>query len=359
MRYPRRRARHGGALPIIREVPASLELRPMYRAALPMRPLQYSTLAAFVEAADQAISRDAAARGLSPLTLRWWKQSLHVFALFLRDAPSAASFLSGDVEAQLHVIDGWIRWLRTERQASHTTVRTYFGALTAIGQRLERAHGMVNPFGLLVPPRAGRAQPRVLTREQAETLVNTITHYRWRSSLVRSRNLAVVGLMVYAGLRRGEVLGLKTGDVHATEGWIVIRRGKGRFGGKPRTAYLPPQLREILTRYLHDRDKAKPRRTHPELLTTTLENRRATTVTVTRLFHRLSSIVGFHVSPHMLRHTYATLLRQFGVADRVSMDFLGHESLAMLTRYSHVFEPEYELESRKVHLDVDLPLGPA
>jgi len=58
----------------------------------------------------------------------------------------------------------------------------------------------------------------------------------------------------------------------------------------------------------------------------------------------------------MLRHTYATLLRQSGVADRVSMDLMGHQSLAMLTRYSHVFEPEYELESRKLHLDVDLPL---
>lgn len=48
--------------------------------------------------------------------------------------------------------------------------------------------------------------------------------------------------------------------------------------------------------------------------------------------------------------------RKAGVADRISMDFMGHTSLGMLTRYSHVFEPEYEVESRKLHLDVDLPL---
>jgi integrase len=198
----------------------------------------------------------------------------------------------------------------------------------------------------------------VLTREQAETLVTTITHYRWRSSLARARNLAVVGLMLYAGLRRGEVVGLKTGDLHVAEGWLLIRHGKGKHGGKPRTAYLPPQLRDILALYLRERDATKPERTHPELVTMTDGNRAATAMTVTRLFRRLSAVVGFRVSPHMLRHTYATLLRQVGVADRVSMDLMGHESLAMLTRYSHVFEAEYEVESRKLRLEVDLPIDP-
>ncbi|HEX8252781.1 MAG TPA: hypothetical protein VF846_06520, partial [Thermoanaerobaculia bacterium] len=73
---------------------------------------------------------------------------MRAFAKYLRDTREDVRFLTGDVELQLHVIDGWLRWLRTDRQVSHTTVRTYFGALAAVGQRLERAHGMVNPFGL-------------------------------------------------------------------------------------------------------------------------------------------------------------------------------------------------------------------
>jgi integrase len=323
-----------------------------------MRPLQFHSVEAFVDAAHRSIEHDAEARGLSPLTLTWWKQSLHVFALFLVRSGEHGPFLSGDVETQIRVIDAWVRWLRTERHVAHTTVHNYFGALTAIGQRLERAYGMVNPFGLLQTPPAGRTQPHVLTREQAETLVSTITHYRWRSSLVRARNLAVVGLMLYAGLRRGEVLRLKTSDVNTDKGWALIRHGKGKYGGKPRTAYLPPQLRQVLIFYLRERDAATPDRSHPELLTSRGENSPLTLMTISRLFRRLSKIVGFHISPHMLRHTYATLLRQSGVADRVSMDLMGHQSLAMLTRYSHVFEPEYEVESRKLHLDVDLPLHP-
>jgi integrase len=289
-------------------VPAGIELRSEYRSALPRRPLQFPTVETFAAEAMRTIRSDAEARGLSALTLRWWEQSLGAFATYLDATGEGARFLSGDVELQLHAIDAWLRWLRTERRVSHATARTYFGALTAIGQRLERARGMVNPFGLVLPPRAGRPRPRVLTRAQAETLVNTITHYRWRSTLVRSRNLAIIGLMLYAGLRRGEVVGLKTGDVHAAAGWLLIRHGKGKYGGKPRTAYLPPQLREILAGYLRDRDAAVPHRTHPELLTMADENRCVTVATITRLFRRLSAIVGFHVSPHMLRHTYATLL---------------------------------------------------
>jgi integrase/recombinase XerC len=331
----------------------------MYQAAIPRRPLQFRTLDAFCDAARHAITREVETRGLSLLTLRWWEESLRVFARFLHSSGEEEAFLSGDVDAQLRAIDGWVRALRTERKVSHTTVHTYFGAMHAVCRRLERSRGMVNPFALLVPPRRGRSRRPVLAREQAEALITTITHFRWRSSLLRTRNLAVVGLMLYAGLRRGEVLRLKTGDLHIVEGWAAIRQGKGTEGGKPRTAYLPPQLRDILASYLKDRDKAKPRRTHPELVTTERRNAPAGVITITRLFQRLSAICGMHVSPHMLRHTYATLLRQSGVADRVSMDFMGHASLGMLTRYSHVFEPEYEVESRKLHLDVDLPLGPA
>lgn len=348
-----------GFLPIVREQPLGLDLRPIYQAAIPRRPLQFPTLDAFCDVAWGAIVRDAETRGLSPLTLRWWEQSLRVFAQFLRASGEESAFLSGDVDMQLGVIDRWVHVLRTERKVSHTTVHTYFGAMHAICRRVERTHGMVNPFALLIPPARGRSRRPVLTREQAERLISTITHYRWRSALLRARNLAVVGLMLYAGLRRGEVLRLKAGDLHIVEGWVAIRRGKGTAGGKPRTAYLPPQLREILALYLKERDTAKPRRTHPELITTVEANAPASVMTIKRLFERLSAIGGLHVSPHMLRHTYATLLRQAGVADRISMDFLGHTSLGMLTRYSHVFDPEYEMESRKLHLDVDLPLPEA
>ena len=73
-----------------------------------------------------------------------------------------------------------------------------------------------------------------------------------------------------------------------------------------------------------------------------------------RLFERISAGVGARVAPHMLRHTYATLRRRAGVPDRVSMDLLGHRSLTMLQRYSHVYDGEHVVEAARVTVNLDL-----
>jgi site-specific recombinase XerD len=54
----------------------------------------------------------------------------------------------------------------------------------------------------------------------------------------------------------------------------------------------------------------------------------------------------------MLRHTYATILRQAGVPDRLSMDLLGHASLSMLQRYSHVESGEHRAAVERLVLDL-------
>lgn len=332
---------------------AAVSLKPIYRAAAPVRPLQFATLPAFQSAAESACRADAAAQGLSDNTLAWWLRTLRDFATFLRDEREARAFLSGDLQRQLRVIDRWVAWLRG-RDVSYVTVRTYWSAMTAIFQRLQRAHGMMNPLALLAPPRAGRILPRALTRTEAERLLLVVRHYQWESELLRARNMAVIGLMLLTGLRRGEVMRLQFSHVHLDDRSIFISRGKGRYGGKDRTAYMPPQLPPILREYIQLRRDARPTRTHPEFITSARKNAPVTAVILRRLFERVSALVDFHVSPHMLRHTYATLLRQSGIADRVSMDLMGHESLGMLKRYSHVFEEEYAEEVRKLRLDVDL-----
>jgi integrase/recombinase XerD len=211
---------------------------------------------------------------------------------------------------------------------------------------------MANPLGVFEPPKIGLMQPRHLNRPTAERLLIVAANYRWRTDLQRTRNLLIIGLMLLAGLRRGEVVALRVGDVDLSHETIHLRRAKGRHGGKDRTAYMPPQLGMLMRTYLLERDRA--RRTHPELLTSTVANQPVSVTTVKRLFELLTRALGVRVSPHMLRHTYATLLRMSGISDRIAMDLMGHASLAMLKRYSHVFDGEHAAEARKLRLDVDL-----
>jgi integrase len=329
----------------------SLRLRPTFAFHATPLPFQYPSVGHFTAAALQAIAVTADVEGQSPRTVAWLRSCLHTFAAYLMTTRTDRAFLSGDMQRQAAVIEGWLTAMRG-RSLARTTIRTYWNALHAICARLQRRDGMVNPFAFFEPPKLGRLHPRLLTRADAERLLVLVNNYRWRTPLQRTRNVAIVGLMLLAGLRRGEVLRLLVSDVDADRGTIRVRLGKGRHGGKDRTAYAPVQLQEMLRRYCVERDRA--RRTHPEFITSALRDGAISATGVKRLFETLSRVSGMRVSPHMLRHTYATLLRSSGVPDRVAMDLMGHASLTMLKRYSHVFDAEYEIESRKLRLDVDL-----
>lgn len=329
----------------------ALRLRPMYASHAVPLPFQYPSVGHFTAAALKAIAATADVEGQSATTVAWLRSCLQTFAAYLTETRTDRAFLSGDVQRQAAVIEGWMTAMRS-RSLARTTIRTYWNALHSICARLQRQEGMLNPFAFFEPPKIGRLHPRLLTRADAERLLVLANNYPWRTTLQRTRNVAIVGLMLLAGLRRGEVLRLFVADVDTEGGTIRVRLGKGRHGGKDRTAYAPVQLQEMLRRYRIERDRA--RRTHHEFITSAVQDAAISVTGVKRLFETLSRVSGMRVSPHMLRHTYATLLRSSGVPDRVAMDLMGHASLAMLKRYSHVFDAEYEIESRKLRLDVDI-----
>lgn len=329
----------------------ALVMRPPYRSAVPLRPLQFPSLPHLADAAEHVISGAADVEGLSPRTTRWLRDCVRLFLDYVCAAGQERALLSGELARQAGVLERWIAALRA-RGVARVTIRTYWNALNAVFARIERTYHLANPLGVFEPPKIGVTQPRHLNRPTAERLLLVIANYRWRTELQRTRNLLIVGLMLLAGLRRGEVVALRVRDVDLARDTIHLRAAKGRHGGKDRTAYMPPQLAALVRSYLRERDRAQ--RTHPELLSSTVADQPVSVTTIKRLFELLTRALQVRVSPHMLRHTYATLLRMAGISDRVAMDLLGHASLAMLKRYSHVFDGEHADEVRKLHLDVDL-----
>lgn len=312
-------------------------------------PLQFASLSYADAALARVRARAETVEGLQPKTLRWMKDATRSLLRFLGDdRKREQTFLSGNAERQIEVIEDWIAWMRA-RGLSRTTIATYWHGLASVFRRLERASGMFNPLACMVPPKAAAPLPRCLTREAAEALLHRVRNYPWASDFEKLRNLALVGLMQLAGLRKGEALRLTLSDVDPEHGTITIVRGKGKYGGKDRTAYMTPQLAVLLSAYMDARRRAG--KTHPELLSSVAGNRRIGEVTIRRLFKLVSRELGMRITPHMLRHTYATLLRQSGVPDRVAQDLLGHNSLTMLQRYSHVFDGEHAAEAARLRLD--------
>jgi integrase len=313
-------------------------------------PLALPTVDFLRERLDKVAERALSVEGLQPATLARWNVARRSFFRFLDEQGCGHRFVGGDYRVQAVLLEDWIAWLRA-RETSRSSIATYWHSLASQLSRIERDEGMLNPLSLLDAPKPGRALPRSLTKKQAESLMSLVRNEAG-SPLSRTRNLCLVGLMLLGGLRRGEALAIEVADCDVERRTLLIRHGKGRNGGAPRTSYMTPQLAAMLANYTAERARVRPPRTHAALLTSTRGDRPITATVVRRLFRRWTAVLGYRVTPHMLRHTYALLLRQAGVPDRVSMDLLGHHSLSMLQRYSHVFDGEHGVEAAKVLLDL-------
>jgi len=324
-----------GSLPLPRQRPRAT------------RPFHFGSLAELDAEVACAMQHGLGIEGLSPQTMRWWRMSYTQFRRFLAQEDRAVRFLRGEPDAQAQVLEEWIADLRG-RGAKHGTVRAYWCATVSLVDRFTAMHGIWNPLRQFRRPRASPPIPRALYKADAERLLAHLSHGRGTPFLV-TRNLAMVGCMVLAGLRRGEVLRLNLQDVQAAARTLRVVCSKGRDGGKTRTAYVPKQLSMLLRAYEAERETAGYAVAEPYFVSR--RGHRLKEGAIERLFSTIRTRTGVQVSPHMLRHTYVTLLRQSGVDDRVTMDLAGHASLAMTQRYSAVFSGEHLDAADRLELD--------
>jgi site-specific recombinase XerD len=287
---------------------------------------------------EESLREAASVQGLKASTLAWAWRSYTSLRSYLTETRQGRQFVGGDVEVQLRILRGWIGWQR-DRDTSRTTINGRWRGLSSVLKWIGDVDGTVNPLRLVTAPSPGKRPPYCLTKEVAENVMGFVRNRDWRTQLERQRNLVIVGLMLLAGLRRSEVVNLMNGDVDERQGTVTVRDGKGPNGGKTRTCYMAPQLRLLVERYKAER-RAAGRET-ASFIVDVREDRGITAEPIRDLCARVAEGLGIHLTPHVLRHTYATLLRQAGVPDRVSMDLLGHASLSMLQRYSHVFDGEH------------------
>jgi integrase/recombinase XerC len=300
---------------------------------VPLAPFQHPSLQHCDAAVAAAIRRKTELQQITALTARWAAASYKSFRRFLLSTGSAEAFIGGELERQVRVLEGWIAEMDA-RGLQRGGINTNWRGLASVFRWLTQSASVTNPLLFMDAPRIGRRNPRFLSQGAAEDLLRFVVNRVSGSDFERLRNATIVTLMLLAGLRRGEVVRLRIGDGNLTDATLQIRMAKGPDGGKDRTAYMPPQLQRIVSAYLTELRRLPPRK-HPELLTS-MHNRAISAGMVNQLCIAISKESGMHVAPHILRHTYATLLRKYHVHDRIAMELMGHADLRMLLRYSHV-----------------------
>ena len=132
------------------------------------------------------------------------------------------------------------------------------------------------------------------------------------------------------GLRVGEVVALQPGDIDSATGLVRVRRGKG---SKPRSVMLSPWLLQELRDYWR-----QTRPTGPWLFPGRVAAEHISTRAVQNAIKRAAARAGIHrrITPHTLRHAFATGLLDSGVDIRTIQRLLGHATLATTSRYLHV-----------------------
>ncbi len=186
-----------------------------------------------------------------------------------------------------------------------------------------RFEGLDEEAEKLKPPKVPKSLPKALTPEDVRKLLSSIP-------LTRRRDRLIVLLLYGAGLRVSELCNLKKSDVDLDRGIITVRGGKG---AKDRVVPISLTLAKEIKTYLKEREDDSE-----YLLVEVRRNTKdkLSPKTVWYLLNRYGQKAGVRVTPHMLRHSFATHMLERGVDIRAIQELLGHSNLSTTQIYTKV-----------------------
>lgn len=188
----------------------------------------------------------------------------------------------------------------------------------------------VNPTLLLESPRIGEHLPEVLTIEEIDAMIGSID----LSSPEGPRNRAILETLYGSGLRVSELTGMEMSRTDLDEGFVIIS-GKG---SKERMVPLSPESIRCIREYLPQRNALDVAPGSEDIMFLNRRGRRLTRVMIFYIIKRHAELAGIrkNISPHTLRHSFATHLLEGGANLRAIQQMLGHESIATTEIYLHI-----------------------
>ena len=276
-------------------------------------------------------------RGASPNTLEAYRLDLE----------HAADWMGGVGITTWDRLDrarlrAWVAWMHDEGYAPASISRKV-SALRSLYRYLSR-EGRVekNPLTHLPPAKRARTLPNVLTVDEVERLVAAPAG----DNPLVLRDRALLEVMYATGLRVSELLSLTLDGIDWTRNSIMIR-GKGN---KERVVLLGALATDALERYVHEARPALDREKSDQLFLSNLG--RPLSV---RRFHDILAAylkqagIERHITPHALRHSFATHMLEGGADLRVVQELLGHSSVSTTQVYTHVSDAHLREIYMKAH----------
>jgi integrase/recombinase XerD len=278
--------------------------------------------------AEAFLEMMAAERGAARNTLTAYGKDLEDAAAFLK--ARGLTFESAAAED----IEAWFADLSDRGLAASTAarrraaVRQFYRFVLGEGWRTD------DPSRRVEAPKTGRPLPKVLSRDEVDRLIAAAT----ARDGGQGRRLACLIELTYAsGLRVSELTSLTLAALARDPAYLIIK-GKG---GKERLAPLNPAARTAVKAWLEVRTAFLPRgvKDSPWLFPSRGKAGRLTPRRFSQLLEDAAVVAGIdaaRVSPHVLRHAFATHLLEGGADLRVVQTLLGHSDIATTQIYTHV-----------------------
>jgi len=255
-----------------------------------------------------------------------------------------------DIDPEL--IRKWRLWLNrlgtnTSDELTKSTQNYHLTALRSFLRYCAKREIPALPSDKIELAKTTRKQVTFLNAAEVQTLleqpdINTLPGLRDR---------AILELLFSSGLRVSELVGLDTGHINLKRREFMVR-GKGR---KDRPIFISPEAAEWVQKYLDGRtDNSRPlfmRYGGRKKVDLSGNFSRLTARSVQRMVSRYASLAGItkHVSPHTLRHSFATDLLMNGADLRSVQALLGHSNISTTQIYTHVTDPHLKEVHKKFH----------
>lgn len=277
------------------------------------------------ELIDAFLHRLETERGCSEHTVRAYATDLCEFAEFLAGRNKAVT------EADIHDVRGFLAMLQVKGLARSTVARRTAAVRSFYKFLLREGHIGSSPVAALRSPRRERKLPKFLTVTEVELLLAAPDDSDWPGL----RDSAMLETLYGAGLRVSELVGLNHEDLDLSDGLLRVR-GKGK---KERIVPAGRYAVAALRRYQQAVNHSGPAERHPQaVFINARDGGRITARSVRRIMQKYLAQSGLDpdLSPHSLRHSFATHMLSNGADLRAVQELLGHESLSTTQVYTHL-----------------------
>ena len=262
-------------------------------------------------------------RGLAENTQSAYQRDLQSFGAWLRGR--------SPLKTSIQELGDYLGWLSDQNQSRATiarkaaTLRCFYSFLQLEGVMTE------NPAEQLVLARPDDTIPAVLSSRQVDLLLDSPSRF----TATGSRDRALLELLYATGCRASEVSSLKIDDLHLEEQFCTCH-GKGN---KERVVPLGKRAHAAISQWvLAHRSQFVSRSTDQNYVIVSTRGNRLSRMRIWEIVreHATSAGLADDISPHTLRHSFATHLVAGGVDLRHVQEMLGHASIATTQRYTHV-----------------------